>query len=50
MGDALPVVDLGAWGNDPLVITALKEKIDAVMQPSAVAAEVDGDTPVLSGP
>ena len=34
-----PIVDLGAWGNDPLAIQALKEKIDVAMaQQSAVAA------------
>jgi hypothetical protein len=24
-----PIINLGAWGNDPLVIAALKERIDA---------------------
>jgi protoheme ferro-lyase len=30
--DDFPIVDLGAWGNDPLAIQALKEKIDAAMR------------------
>ena len=30
--DDFPIVNLGAWGNDPLAIKALKEKIDAQMQ------------------
>lgn len=30
--DGFPIVDLGAWNNDPLVILAIKEKIDMFMQ------------------
>ena len=30
-----PIIDLGAWGNDPVTIAALKEKIDAAMQGDA---------------
>ena len=31
--DDFPIVNLGAWGNDPLVIQALKEKIDQQFEP-----------------
>jgi hypothetical protein len=27
-----PIVDLGAWNNDPIVIQAIKEKIDQFME------------------
>ncbi len=27
--DDFPIIDLGAWGNDPTAIAAIKEKIDA---------------------
>jgi hypothetical protein len=27
-----PMINLGAWNNDPIVIAAIKEKIDAAMQ------------------
>jgi len=30
--DDFPVVNLGAWGNDPLAIQALKEKIDPALK------------------
>ena len=33
--EGIDLVDLGAWNNDPLVIQAIKEKIDEVM-PSVV--------------
>jgi hypothetical protein len=29
--EGFPVVDLGAWNDDPIVIQAIKEKIDALM-------------------
>jgi hypothetical protein len=29
--DGFPVIDLGAWNNDPIVIQAIKEKIDLYM-------------------
>ena len=29
--DGFPLVNLGAWNNDPLVVQAIKEKIDALM-------------------
>ena len=29
--DEFPLINLGAWNNDPLVIQAIKEKIDALM-------------------
>jgi len=29
--DGFPLINLGAWNNDPLVIQAIKEKIDALM-------------------
>jgi hypothetical protein len=35
--DDFPIINLGAWGNDPLAIRALKEKIDA---------QLDGGTAV----
>jgi hypothetical protein len=30
--DDLPILNLGAWNDDPIVIQAIKEKIDAFMQ------------------
>jgi hypothetical protein len=33
--DDFPIIDLGAWGNDPIAILAIKEKIDAAMQVGA---------------
>lgn len=30
--DDLPILNLGAWNDDPIVIQAIKEKIDALMQ------------------
>jgi hypothetical protein len=36
--EEFPIVDLGAWGNAPLAIQAIKAKIDVVMEPSAAAA------------
>ena len=30
--DGFPVIDLGAWNDDPVVIRAIKEKIDPFMQ------------------
>ena len=30
--DALPIINLGAWNNDPIVIQAIKEKIDQVIE------------------
>ena len=32
VGENCPLINLGAWNNDPLVIQAIKEKIDAQMQ------------------
>ncbi len=32
LGHDYPLINLGAWNNDPLVIQAIKEKIDAQMQ------------------
>jgi hypothetical protein len=29
--DGFPIVDLGAWNDDPIVIQAIKEKIDQYM-------------------
>jgi hypothetical protein len=29
--EGFPIIDLGAWNNDPIVIAAIKEKIDALM-------------------
>jgi hypothetical protein len=29
--DELPIINLGAWNNDPIVIQAIKEKIDQVI-------------------
>jgi sirohydrochlorin ferrochelatase len=29
--DGFPLINLGAWNNDPLVVQAIKEKIDALM-------------------
>lgn len=36
--DDFPIVNLGAWGNDPEVIAALKERIDGQMPDLPVAA------------
>ena len=33
VGDEIELVNLGAWNNDPIVIAAIKEKIDSVMAP-----------------
>jgi len=30
--DGFPVINLGAWNDDPIVIQAIKEKIDALME------------------
>jgi hypothetical protein len=30
--DELPILNLGAWNNDPIVIQAIKEKIDMLME------------------
>jgi len=30
--DELPIINLGAWNNDPIVIQAIKEKIDQVIE------------------
>jgi hypothetical protein len=30
--EGFPVINLGAWNNDPIVIQAIKEKIDALME------------------
>jgi hypothetical protein len=30
--EGFPIVDLGAWNNDPIVIQAIKEKIDQLME------------------
>jgi hypothetical protein len=30
--EGFPVVNLGAWNNDPIVIQAIKEKIDSFME------------------
>jgi hypothetical protein len=27
--DSIPLINLGAWNDDPIVIRAIKEKIDA---------------------
>jgi hypothetical protein len=32
--DGFPLVNLGAWNDDPIVIQAIKEKIDAQMESS----------------
>ncbi len=29
--DGFPIIDLGAWNDDPIVIQAIKEKIDQFM-------------------
>ena len=29
--DGFPLINLGAWNDDPIVIQAIKEKIDAYM-------------------
>jgi len=34
--DDFPVVNLGAWGNDPLAIQAIKEKIDPALFPAVI--------------
>lgn len=34
--DDFPVVNLGAWGNDPLAIQAIKEKIDPALFPAVL--------------
>lgn len=40
--DDFPIVDLGAWGNDPIAIEAMKEKIDVAMRDgSRVASGAD---------
>jgi hypothetical protein len=31
VADHLPIVNLGAWNDDPLVIQAIKEKIDPML-------------------
>jgi protoheme ferro-lyase len=36
--DDFAIVDLGAWGNDPLAILALKEKIDAAATRQVVSS------------
>ncbi len=36
--DDFPIVDLGAWGNDPLAIQAMLEKINIVRERSNVAS------------
>lgn len=33
-----PIINLGAWGNDPLAILALKEKIDVAMNRQVVSS------------
>jgi len=40
-----PIIDLGAWGNDPVAIQALKEKIDTklLVAPSEEAASHSAD-------
>ncbi|MFW2403375.1 MAG: hypothetical protein ACN4GT_01330 [Gammaproteobacteria bacterium] len=40
-----PIIDLGAWGNDPVAIQALKEKIDTKLRvaPSKEAASHSAD-------
>ncbi|NTW43808.1 MAG: hypothetical protein HGB14_05095, partial [Anaerolineaceae bacterium] len=30
--EGFPVINLGAWNDDPIVIQAIKEKIDALME------------------
>ena len=30
--EGFPIINLGAWNDDPLVIQAIKEKIDFVME------------------
>jgi hypothetical protein len=30
--DGFPLINLGAWNDDPIVIRAIKEKIDAQME------------------
>jgi sirohydrochlorin ferrochelatase len=34
--DEFPVINLGAWGNDPLAIQAIKEKIDPALFPAVL--------------
>jgi hypothetical protein len=29
--DDFPILNLGAWNDDPIVIQAIKEKIDAII-------------------
>ena len=36
--EEFPIIDLGAWGNDPMVIAALKEKIDSQIQADLVSS------------
>ena len=36
-----PIIDLGAWGNDPLAIQAIKEKIDEQLQGDAKLSALD---------
>jgi len=31
VSDDLPIINLGAWNDDPIVIQAIKEKIDLLM-------------------
>ena len=39
--DDFPIVNLGAWGNDPLAIQAIKEKIDLTMQGDTAVSAID---------
>jgi len=34
-----PIINLGAWGNDPLAIQAMKEKIDAQLEDDQMASD-----------
>lgn len=34
-----PIINLGAWGNDPLAIQAMKEKIDAQLEDDRMASD-----------
>jgi sirohydrochlorin ferrochelatase len=35
--EGFPLINLGAWNDDPIVIQAIKEKVDAQMQQSSAA-------------
>jgi len=41
--DEFPVINLGAWGNDPLAIQAIKEKIDPALFPAVLHGSNPGN-------